>query len=76
MYFHVTDAIPPLRDHLAHAPLPADRGTHRELQINGLRGEAAYALAHLGDQQSAAAIADLHALTEIFELVIHEALAG
>ncbi len=59
VYFNVTDAIPSLRDHLARAPAAADRGTHRELTINGLRAEAAYALAHLGDARSAAAIADL-----------------
>lgn len=59
VYFHVTDAIPALRAHLGHAPAPADRGTHRELTLNGLRAEAAYALAHLGDTPSSAAIADL-----------------
>lgn len=59
VYFNVTDAIPSLRDHLARAPAAADRGTHRELTINGLRAEAAYALAHLGDSSSAAAIAEL-----------------
>jgi hypothetical protein len=57
VYFHVTDAIPALRVHLGHTP--AARGTHRELTINGLRAEAAYALAHLGDTPSAAAIAEL-----------------
>jgi hypothetical protein len=59
VYFHLREAIPTLRDHLARQVQPADRGTHRELEINGLRGEAAYALAHLGDARSAGAIAEL-----------------
>lgn len=59
VYFNITDAIPALRGHLARAPQPADRGTHRELELDGLRAEAAYALAHLGDVQAAPAIAAL-----------------
>src|SRR5687768_7558264 len=46
VYFNQTDAIPKLRPLLDH-------------QDNFMRVEAAYALAHLGDKQSTAKLADL-----------------
>ncbi len=58
-YFDMRDAIPHLRRMLV---LPMPEGavdTHAELEVNGLRAEAAFALAALGDEASAPAIAKL-----------------
>lgn len=58
-YFDMRDAIPHLRRILA---LPMPEGavdTHAEIEVNGLRAEAAFALAALGDEASAPAIAKL-----------------
>lgn len=64
VYWNLADAIPALRAHLAHAPTPAERTTHRALELDGLRAEAAYALAQLGDTSAAPAIAALLAELE------------
>src|SRR5258706_3252995 len=58
-YFNVRDAIAPLRTVLARRLEPAERHDDRLFEKQGLRAEAAYALAHLGDTPSAQAIADL-----------------
>jgi hypothetical protein len=58
-YFDMRDAIPHLRRMLA-LPMPEGAAdTHAEMEVNGLRAEAAFALAALGDETSAPAIAKL-----------------
>ena len=59
MYFNITDAIPKLRKLMDLQLLPRDRDNHVLFEKQGLRVEAAHALAHLGDTQSAQKIADL-----------------
>ena len=57
VYFNVKEAVTPLRS-LLDLRSPSER-SNMALQINGLRAEAAYALAHLGDQKSSQAIVRL-----------------
>jgi hypothetical protein len=58
-YFHVADAIPALRTWLEIRLDAADQGNYTQLEKNGLRTEAAFALAQLGDRASVQPIADL-----------------
>lgn len=53
-YHDLREAIPALRKILAIRILPADRGKHAMIEKNGLRAQAAYALAQLGDRASVA----------------------
>ena len=59
VYFNVREAVPALRAWFALRPEARDAGDHVMLDKQALRGEAAYALAHLGDRESAPAIAAL-----------------
>lgn len=58
-YFHVQDAVPALRRWLALHLDPGESKAHGLFDKQGLRTEAAFALARLGDPASALAIADL-----------------
>jgi hypothetical protein len=64
-YFDVREAIGPLRALLALRPDPAALGRGDGWARQGLRAEAAFALAHLGDAASAPAIAELVAELEV-----------
>ena len=58
-YFNVRDAIAPLRTWLTIRLDASDAHSHLMFDKQGLRGEAAFALAKLGDKPSAPAIAAL-----------------
>jgi hypothetical protein len=59
VYYNVREAIPRLRKILALRTKPADRDQHVSLEKNGLRAQAAYALANLGDRESVGKIREL-----------------
>lgn len=65
VYFNVKDAIGPLQAMLVTNKLvPADKDQHTFFDKNGLRAEAAYALANLGD---ATQVAEIEAALTDFE---------
>ncbi len=59
VYFNVREAVPALRALMRQRPEAGEIGTWAEMGKQGLRAEAAYALAHLGDDASADEIRDL-----------------